>query len=301
MFSIVIANWNGSKIIGSCLESLVNQNFKDFSVYIVDNGSTDNSISIIEGFKTKLELTVLPLKENTGFAKANNIGIEAAFGDRHKYILTLNNDIEVKPDTLEKLNSFILSNSDYDIFQLLMLNYFDRDNIDAVGLTFDSRYYVHQIAYKQPAAELSKYSSDIMGACAGAAAYSKKALKAVKNTQEDYFDSNFFAYFEDADLALRLKFSGFKTIVAKEAVVYHMHSATGKQDSPFKEFYTIRNQLLYTYKNVPSEAYKLLKYRYYAGIAKRILELGLKGKFDLSKAAIKGWKDYYNIRKKLVK
>ena len=54
MLGIVIANWNGEKLINKCLESLENQVFKDFKVYIIDNDSKDNSKEIINSYKGKL-------------------------------------------------------------------------------------------------------------------------------------------------------------------------------------------------------------------------------------------------------
>ena len=54
MLGIVIANWNGEKLIDKCLESLENQVFKDFKVYIIDNASKDNSRVVIKKYMNRL-------------------------------------------------------------------------------------------------------------------------------------------------------------------------------------------------------------------------------------------------------
>ena len=176
MFSFVIVNWNGSDLINQCLESLTKSNYSNFKVYIVDNGSTDNSIEIINSFKEKLNIDLIKLDKNYGFAPANNIGINKSMNDESKYIITLNNDIEVQSDTLDKLIKFINSNEDTDIFQLLMFNYYERDLLDSVGMSFNKHLFVTQLGYKEPLSMLNKYSVDIEGACAGAAVYSKECF-----------------------------------------------------------------------------------------------------------------------------
>ena len=179
---------------------------------------------------------------NSGFAQANNIGIKKAINDGCQYILTLNNDVEVSKESLKNAMNYIENNKEFDVFQLFMINYFNKEICDAAGLNFKNDLIPLQVGFKESASEiLSKEKIEIEGVCAGAAIYSVKALEAVKLDNENYFDSNFFAYFEDVDLSLRLKSSGFKAKLLKDSIVYHMHSATGGKTSGFKEYYLTRN------------------------------------------------------------
>jgi len=95
--SVVIANYNGSKTIASCLESILNSNYNDFEVIVVDDCSTDNSVQIIRGFNCKL----IELEENEGPAYARNVGAKASNGD---IILFTDSDVCVKDDTLKLIN-----------------------------------------------------------------------------------------------------------------------------------------------------------------------------------------------------
>lgn len=256
MLGIVIANWNGEKLIDKCLKSLENQTFKDFKVYIIDNNSKDNSKEVIRKYKNILKIDLTEMNYNSGFAPANNIGIKKAIKDGCNYILTLNNDVDVPKESLENAMKAIENNKDFDVFQLFMINYFNKDVCDAAGLNFKEDLIPLQVGFKESVSDiLSKNDIKIEGVCAGAAIYSTKALETVKLDDENYFDSNFFAYFEDVDLSLRLKDAGFKAKLLKDSIVYHMHSATGGKTTGFKEYYLTRNLFMYTKRNQTIEEY----------------------------------------------
>lgn len=296
MIGIVIANWNGEKLIDKCLLSLKNQSFKDFKVYIVDNNSKDNSINIIKSYKENISIDLIEMSYNSGFAPANNIGIKKAIDEGCNYILTLNNDVEVPSDSLAKAMEFIEHNKEFDVFQLFMINYFERNKCDAAGLVFNEKLIPSQVGYREEVKDVIAREFNIEGACAGAAIYSAKALERVKLDNGDYFDSNFFAYYEDVDLSLRLKRAGFKSIVLKESTVYHMHSATGNKTNGFKEYYLARNLFMYTKRNQSLEKYKKAKKTYYI-----ILFINLLKNFnmDVLKSVFKGIKDGNKEAKKI--
>lgn len=294
MFSFVIVNWNGENLIKQCLESFTRSKFKEFKLYIVDNGSKDNSKIIINNFKELLNIQLIELDKNYGFAKANNIGINEAMKDDAQYIITLNNDIEIQEDTLSNLVQYIQDNKDVDVFQLLMINYYDRSTLDSVGMDFNKLLFVTQLGFKDRVESLDKYSEDIKGACAGAAVYSKKALYAVRENESEYFDNSFFAYYEDVDLALRLNNKGYKTRLVKNSIVYHMHSATGNKNSTFKDYYLTRNLFKYLEKNQDEKTYKKNKKYYYKNTLGRIVRYFKVGNVAGVKAIIKGYFDYKN-------
>lgn len=292
MFSFIIVNWNGSNLIKQCLESLANSNYKKFRIYIVDNGSEDDSLQVINSFKSKLDIILITLDKNYGFAMANNKGINMAMSDESEYIITLNNDIEIQKNTLDELIKFIENNKDTDIFQLLMVNYFERNILDSVGMDFNKHLFVTQLGYKDSINNLSRYNVEIEGACAGAAVYSKKCLKEVCINGNQYFKDDFFAYYEDVDLALRLKNRGFKTKLVKNSIVYHMHSATGNKTSTFKDYYLTRNLFKYLKDNQNENEYRYNKKYYYKNTIGRILRYLKKGNISGVKAIIKGVKDF---------
>lgn len=298
MLGIVIANWNGEKLIDKCLESLENQVFKNFKVYIIDNASNDNSRDVIKKYMNRLNIDLMEMSYNTGFALANNIGIKKAIKDGCNYILTLNNDVEVPKESLKKAMESIEINKEFDVFQLFMINYFNKDICDAAGLNFKDDLIPLQVGFKENVADiLNRDDIKIDGVCAGAAIYSTKSLETVKLDDENYFDSNFFAYFEDVDLSLRLKGAGYKFKLLKDSIVYHMHSATGGKTSGFKEYYLTRNLFMYTKRNQTIEEYKKHKKEYYIRFLKTIVKNI--NNFNAIKLAVKGLSDGLKESKKI--
>ena len=298
MLGIVIANWNGEKLIDKCLESLENQVFKNFKVYIIDNASNDNSRDIIKKYMNRLNIDLMEMSYNTGFALANNIGIKKAIKDGCNYILTLNNDVEVPKESLKKAMESIEINKEFDVFQLFMINYFNKDICDAAGLNFKDDLIPLQVGFKENVGDiLNRDDIKIDGVCAGAAIYSTKSLETVKLDDENYFDSNFFAYFEDVDLSLRLKGAGYKFKLLKDSIVYHMHSATGGKTSGFKEYYLTRNLFMYTKRNQTIEEYKKHKKEYYIRFLKTIVKNI--NNFNAIKLAVKGLSDGLKESKKI--
>lgn len=297
MISIVTVNYNGEKFLNFFLKSLVNQEFSEFILYFVDNCSTDNSLNILGDYSSSLNIKTIKLDKNYGFAKANNIAIDIAMKDESNFVMTLNNDIELDKNCLKIINEQITDNNKYDIFQVLMINYYNRNIIDAAGIGFKKYYCSYQIGYKDDVKNIGKYNCEIDGACAGAAVYSKQSLKAVKQLNGDYFDSGFFAYLEDVDLALRLLNKGYKSLLLKDSFVYHIHSGTSSEGSTFKAYYITRNLFLYLNKNLTKK--QLIKYGafHYAVFIKKQIGYFISGKFKLIKASFEGYLDYKNVLK----
>lgn len=108
--SIVIPVYNVEKYLRECLDSLLNQTFKDFEIICIDDGSTDSSYKILEEYKNKDERLIVVQQENQGAAVARNKGIEIANG---KYIQFLDSDDVFEPNMLETLyEEAIANNSD---------------------------------------------------------------------------------------------------------------------------------------------------------------------------------------------
>jgi GT2 family glycosyltransferase len=98
LISIIIVNWNGLVHLPDLIKSLKNQTFKNYEVIFVDNNSSDGSVKFIS--QNFPEARVLALRSNTGFAHANNVGLDHAKGT---LIALLNNDTKVKNDWLQNL------------------------------------------------------------------------------------------------------------------------------------------------------------------------------------------------------
>lgn len=291
MIGIVIANYNGENLLKISLESIKNQKYKDYRTYIIDNGSTDNSLKVISEYKKALKITLIKNQYNKGFAVANNQGIKQAIKDSCEYICTLNNDIELEPNALFNAAKYIKFNKQTHVFQLCMINYYNRGTIDAVGIKVDKKLLAMPIGIGESLESFNFKDLDIAGPCAGAAIYSSEVLEKIRLKEGEYFDSKFFVYYEDVDLALRLRSAKFNTQLIEDAIVYHMYSATSNKLLGIKHYYSARNLFLYAKKNQGYEEYRRNFKSYIMIIMKRMVFSGINLKGVEVKNQFKGMLD----------
>jgi GT2 family glycosyltransferase len=237
--SVVIVNYNGGPWLAQCLEALARQTFRAFEIIVVDNASTDGSAEEVARLYPAVK--VVWADRNTGFAEGNNIGIRAARGE---WVATLNSDTEVEPNYLEKLAE-LTREARTGMCAPLMLEMERRDVVDAAGIEVD----VLGFAWNRGAGELySRYGSGgpVFGACAGAALYRRAMLD-----QIGLFDRDYFAFYEDADLAWRARNAGWQAVFVPAARVFHVHGASFGKMSPQKQYWLDRNRWWTLVKNYP--------------------------------------------------
>ncbi|MGE5618269.1 MAG: glycosyltransferase family 2 protein [Sphingomonadaceae bacterium] len=239
--SVVIANWNGRVHLERCLAALASQSLDRFEVILVDNGSTDGSAEMVSERFPWVRLIVCP--RNLGFAAANNVGILASAA---QFVATLNNDTEPRPDWLERLLAPALADDGVGMVASKMVFAHRPGTINSAGIALDPA----GIAWDRLGGEPDRGGGaveEVFGPCAGAALYRRAMLDEV-----GLFDEDFFAYLEDLDLAWRARLAGWRALYAPDAVVTHVHSATGVEGSPFKSYHLGRNKLWTIFKNYPA-------------------------------------------------
>lgn len=242
LVSIIVVNWNRREYVGECLNSLRSQSFRDFEVILVDNGSTDGSVESIEenfpGF-----VRILKNKENVGFARGNNQGIEVARGE---YIVLLNNDAQADSHWLEGLlkgteedqrvgmvaSKIYLHGSDKVIDNVGHLIYRDGLNRGRGRLEVDHGQFDEK--------------EEVLFPSGCAALYRRKMLEEV-----GLFDEDFFAYADDTDLGLKGRMAGWRCLYMPQAIVYHRYSQSSGPYSPLKAFYVERNRVWIAVKYLP--------------------------------------------------
>jgi len=258
--ALVIPNWNGRQYLESCLRSVFAQEFQDFAVILVDNGSTDGSVDLVQACFPQVHL--IENRENRGFATANNQAIRVSVSE---FVATLNNDTEVEPGWLGALVRAVETDPRIGMCASRMLLAHQRELVESTGIAVDKAGIVwnregvalHRTGRTTPAipSTLQGGNADrfeaaalvpVFGPCAGAALYRRAMLDDI-----GLFDEDFFAYMEDVDLAWRAQWAGWKCVYVPEAVVYHVHSATGGEGSHFKNRLLGRNKIWLLCKNYP--------------------------------------------------
>lgn len=229
--AVVIPTWNGQRLLPIALDSLRGQQFRDFEVIVVDNGSVDGTVDWLQREYPEVRLLVLP--ENRGFAAAANAGIAATDG---RYVALLNNDAEADPEWLQALVRTLDELPEAGAAASRVLQRRDPARIDSAGDTLGVLAY--SIGHDDVDGPLYDHPRWVPSACAAAALYRREALREVGP-----LDERFFAYLEDVDLGLRLLLAGWKTRYVPDAVARHEGSATAQRMGSFKLHLLLLNSL----------------------------------------------------------
>ena len=239
---MVVPNWNGEKLLSTCLGSLRGQSFEGFEVVVVDNGSTDDSVALVA--RDFPEVRVLSLDENLGFSAAVNAGIKASNAE---YVALLNNDTEVRPGWLEALVDAANTYPEAGLFASKMVDFDDRRVLDGAGDVLRRSGLPYRLGHGEPDRGQYDQATFVFGACAGAALYRRGMLDDV-----GLFDEDFFANCEDGDLSFRAQLAGYRCLYVPGSVVYHMGSATFGRRSQISTRLGTRNSLCMLVKNLPA-------------------------------------------------
>lgn len=230
--SVQIVTWNSMRYIFDCLESLMHQSFRDFSILVIDNASDDGTVEFLRTHYPNI--SILQNFKNLGYCKANNQGIKLA---KTEYVLVMNADVVLTENFLEKLVNFADNHFQGGSFGGKLLKLYTAeinpaeaeggmremiksDVIDSTSLQIYKNRFVANRGEGQK--DIGQYdrAEEVFGISGACVLYRRQALEEVK-IKEDYFDSDFFVYKEDIDLAWRLRLYGWQAYYLPEAVVYH--------------------------------------------------------------------------------
>lgn len=238
--AVIIPNWNTQRWLAGCLNGLRAQNYRDFQVTLVDNGSTDNSVAFVKQHYPEVE--ILALSENKGFAAAVNAGIKHT---RSEYVVLLNVDTVPQPDWLGKLVETIEQNRpEVGCLASKMLNLNNPSLVDDAGDVLSWYGSARKRGLGQPAKDYLQ-KEEVFSACAGAALYNRTFLEEVGD-----FDENFVSYLEDIDLGLRGRLLGYRCLYVPTAEVLHQGQGAGTLRSRYVYLMT-RNRLMLLLKSIP--------------------------------------------------
>ena len=246
-FAIVILNWNGKELLEKFLPNVVLFS-KRASIYVIDNASSDASVSFVK--ENYPQITIIPLSENYGYAKGYNLGLQHV---KEPYWCLLNSDVEVTENWLEPIQKLFDENTSIGIIQPKILQYHQKNSFEYAGAAggFIDRYgfpFCRGRVFNTLEEDHGQYNgvSPIFWA-SGACLFMKSSVF----NQLKGFDSVFFAHQEEIDLCWRAFNEGILVYYHSDSVVYHVGAATLSAGSPYKTFLNFRNSLLMLYKNLP--------------------------------------------------
>ena len=234
--AIIVLNWNNAIDTLACLDSLAMIEYPVYSVLVVDNGSTDDSVAQIKAAWPRIE--ILATGKNLGYAGGNNVGIRHALAQGADYVCILNNDVTVAPDILCELVG-VAEETHAGIVGPVVLDAETPDRVQSAGLRLNRLGdAMHLQAGEQ--ASLAMMGHEPVDAVAGCAMLVSAAVVA----EVGVMDERFFMYREEVDWCLRTGRAGFAVLAARKARVWHRDTPEGGQRYVRATYYMTRNAYL---------------------------------------------------------
>ena len=274
--SVIIPNWNGEKLLPTCLDSLQRQSYKDFEIIVVDNASSDGSLPLLA--QTYPLVRVLRMDSNLFFSGAVNRGIRESSSE---IVVLLNNDTEVEEGWLDELVKSLDDHPEAGMAASKMLLFDHRDVLNSAG-DFYGRDGVpgNRGVWERDEGQYD-HSTYVFSACGGASAFRRSMLNEIGLLDED-----FVGYCEDVDLAFRAHMAGYRCVYAPKARVYHRLSATG--GGPLASYLCGRNFISVIVKDIPSPLLRKYWWRILQGQLRYTVEAIFHIREPSARARLKG-------------
>ena len=251
--AIVILNWNGRQMLKEYLPSVLKYSREEATVYVADNASTDDSLTMLKQEFPEVELIVL--ERNWGFADGYN---KALAKIEAEYFVLLNSDIEVTPDWLKPMVAYMDGHQDVAACQPKLRSIFDKHRFEYAGA---SGGYIDRFGYPFCRGRIFETVEEDSGQYDETADVLWATGAALMIRSKDYWetgglDGRFFAHNEEIDLCWRLRIRGRRVVCLPESLIYHVGGGTLPKSNPMKTFLNFRNNLTMLYKCLPEEELK---------------------------------------------
>jgi GT2 family glycosyltransferase len=281
----VILNFNLSEYTLACLKSLEEVKYSKLKILVVDNGSTDESVtSIREAFPA---VEVHSTGENLGYTGGINAGFVKAMKDEPDYVLVLNPDTEVDPLFLAPLVEAM--EQEPKAAAACGTIYMDHDKKRvwyAGGRTIRWRGLAVHDRLDQILEPMRLGEPRTVTFVTGCLVLFRAAL--LKKVGME--DERFFAYLDDIEFSTRILNRGYSLLYVPKAIVYH--KVLGEKKSPLKVYYSVRNRLLLINTSFSGFAKIIARIYFLIAISVKIMFWQIAHR-AFARAAIMGLVDYF--------
>ena len=294
---VVILNWNGENLIKKFLPSVIKYTPIIHNIYLIDNGSNDDSVEFIRSNFNRVK--IIKLDKNYGFAKGYNIGLKNIDDD---ILCLLNNDVEVSENWTEEILKQFAAEPNTAVIQPKLKDYYNKSNFDYAGAAggFLDKYgypYCNGRIYNNVEVDKNQYDKtrEIFWACGACFFIRNNIFKKFGG-----FDDVYWAHFEEIDLCWRLQNHGFKIRFNAKSIVYHANGGTLNHNNPNKTYLNHRNMLFTITKNSKNNLFFLLIEKFFIDLIIAVYTLFNKGIMHFV-AIIKAYLSFYKHINLLIK
>lgn len=243
---IVICNYNKQEYIIKCIQSVLHSSIDDFDIYVVDNASTDDSVSKIEKNFTN-QVILIKNKENLGGSGGFNSGLKEAIKHNYKYLMCVDNDIVMDPQNIEKLYSYMEKNPETGMAGSRIMIMDQPAKIQAMGAKLDFQKYGFKDNYRNYMMDDSVpevVECDYVPACS--MMIRKEVIDKIGLIPDDTF-----IYWDDMEWGYKCKEAGYRIESIADAVAWH--KGNFKNTTTFPKYYMWRNRIAFFMKYIQEE------------------------------------------------
>jgi GT2 family glycosyltransferase len=274
----VLVNWNGWRDTVACLDALAVQEYSPLSVVVVDNGSTDNSVSRLRAAHPRVR--VIEAGRNLGFSGGNNLGIREVLRQDAQYVWLLNNDTLPSASALNELVATAEPDPGLGAVGSVLHDISPSGRVQAWGGGWVNLW----CGYSMHATRPQDLRTPLHFLTAASMLVRRPALE-----QVGLLDDRFFLYWEDTEFCFRLRKHGWRLGVAENSVVLHKAGASARKVSSTTDRYSTASgiRFLSQYSHIPRVCVPLF-------ISLRLLHRVLAGRIRAIGNVWTGIEDYRN-------
>lgn len=255
--SVTIVTFNSSRYIAQCLRHVLKQDYPAVDVVVVDNASGDETPAILRTFEERVQ--VVYNTTNVGFAAGQNQAMSLTKAD---WLLALNPDVRLTPSFVSSLIAAISDDRIGSVCGKLLtmtpaLEIPDPPMLDSTGIFFTPNLRHFDRGSQLPDHGQYEKLEYVFGGTGAACLYRRRMLDDIAISGE-FFDADFFAYREDADLAWRAQLLGWKCLYNPQAVAYHVRHVLPERRSSLSaliNMHSVKNRWLMRIKNITWDLY----------------------------------------------
>lgn len=285
--AVLVLNWNGRTLLQQFLPSWL-AHIPDYAdLIIVDNGSTDDSVSFLQEHYRDVHL--LAFEENLGFAGGYNRAIEEL---DYQTVILLNSDVELTSGWLDQPMQLLNSSPEIAAVQPTLRAQRSPKDFEYAGAAGG---FIDRLGYPFCRGRIFDTIEEDRGQYADSvdlfwASGACLIIRRAVYREVGGLDTLFFAHQEEIDLCWRLNARGWRIVSAPQSIVYHVGGASLSADSPRKVFLNFRNNLLMIYKNLPAPTlYRVLFARMILDLVAMLVYL-LRLRPGQAASVLKGWR-----------
>lgn len=259
--AIIILNWNKPDLTIDTIDSVLKINHPNFNyhLYLLDNGSTDNSFNILkQKYSTQNKITFIRSKVNLGFGNGNNFAVKQAQKDHPDFILLLNNDVLVDPDFLQILIKYSEKNPRQELlspkiyfapgFEFHHDRYQKKDLGRVIWFVGGIMDWQNINGYHRGVDQIDNgqfdkvylHSDFLTGCCL--------LVKSSVISEIGLFDDKYYMYLEDADFSQKAIRNNFHLAVVPQSKIWHLNAGSSGVGGSLQDYFLSRNRLLFGFR-----------------------------------------------------